>query len=99
MNGDDANKLVYAYMDMELDAANCLAFEKHVSSCKACHQRLDEEKALKSQLQAALPYYQTPDDLKDKILGNLFSDTCNQASDEEHEANINSNLLNVFVFN
>lgn len=97
MKCDDTKKLVYAYLDMELDAANSLAFEQHVNSCIGCRKLLDEEKLLKRQLQDALPYYQAPEGMEDKVLGNLFGNN-NQTSDERPDKTVSNGLLNTFMF-
>lgn len=71
MNCNDASILLHAYLDKQLDAANAHNFESHVKTCKKCSRLLANERALQISLQAALPYYQAPEHLEEKILNKL----------------------------
>ena len=55
----EADGLIDAYADGELDAGQTTAFEAHVETCEACRARLDAVRTLSATLRAA-PYFRAP---------------------------------------
>jgi anti-sigma factor RsiW len=50
MNCDDSRIYLPAYLDEELDVAECLRIQKHLTECADCRQAQDEQLALRSAL-------------------------------------------------
>jgi anti-sigma factor RsiW len=50
MNCDDSRIYLPAYLDEELDVAECLRIQKHLTECADCRQAQDEQIALRSAL-------------------------------------------------
>ena len=67
MNCNDAQNLIQAYADAELDAASSLELERYLSSCPACTQKLDDILNLRSALKAETLYRQPGIELRDRI--------------------------------
>jgi anti-sigma factor RsiW len=68
MTCHDAVRLLDAYVDHELDAAQTSAVEAHAAECAACRQRIAERESL-GRLVRAMPYYAAPDRLREKAAG------------------------------
>jgi anti-sigma factor RsiW len=67
VNCHDAQNLIHAYLDSELDLANSLAVEGHLRDCPACaalHERL---RALRAAVHAGSLSYAAPPDLRGRI--------------------------------
>ncbi|HEV2446598.1 MAG TPA: zf-HC2 domain-containing protein [Candidatus Sulfopaludibacter sp.] len=69
MNCAEAQELVGAYFDDELDPVNSLAVEKHVAGCAACAGELEVLGALRSAMRAQAPYYAAPAELRARVRG------------------------------
>ena len=68
MNCREAEQLLHAYIDKELDAANAFLLEQHFGTCNRCKQLLIKTQALQAQIQSAIPYYSAPTKLENTIL-------------------------------
>jgi len=55
----DVERLIDAYSDDELDAAQATGVKAHVATCPTCHQRVAERAALR-RLIRGVPYYAAP---------------------------------------
>jgi anti-sigma factor RsiW len=62
----EAERLLDAYLDGELDLARSLEFETHGESCAACVAALEHGRALKGAI-ARAPYFSAPESLRRKI--------------------------------
>ena len=60
MTCPDVERLIDAYSDDELDAAQATEVAEHVAGCPACHEWLAERVALR-RLIRSVPYYAAPD--------------------------------------
>ena len=67
MNCDQAMNLLPAYSDGELDAVQSADMEKHVLGCTECAARRDALAALRSRIQAEVPYYAAPPALHERV--------------------------------
>jgi anti-sigma factor RsiW len=67
VNCHDAQNLVHAYLDSELDLANSLAVEEHLRECPTCAARHERQRALRAALQAGSLSYTAPPDLRGRI--------------------------------
>lgn len=74
MNCDAAKPLLDAYLDKQLDAANTLAFEKHLSRCPGCQAIYDEQITLRQSIRDSLTYHYAPQGLHNKITSQLSAD-------------------------
>ncbi|HEY0702422.1 MAG TPA: anti-sigma factor [Candidatus Acidoferrales bacterium] len=59
---------VHGYLDGELDAVRAAEFERHLEECPECVAALDAQESLRSSLQRANLYENTPLGLQQKIL-------------------------------
>jgi anti-sigma factor RsiW len=62
----EAERLLDAYLDGELDLARNLECERHVESCAACAAAVERGRALKGAI-ARAPYFRAPESLRRKI--------------------------------
>jgi anti-sigma factor RsiW len=67
MDCHDAQSLMHAYLDGELDASTILEYEQHLRTCPACAPRLAEQKVLQTAMKADGLYYKAPDHLRDRL--------------------------------
>ncbi len=74
MNCDEAKPLLNAYLDRQLDAANTLAIEKHLSRCPGCQAIYDEQITLRQSIRDALTYHHAPQGLHNNIMSQLSAD-------------------------
>jgi anti-sigma factor RsiW len=73
VNCRDANLLINAYADGELDAARTLELEQHVQSCAECKCAWENIRALKKSLKQDALYFAAPADLRQRIKASLPS--------------------------
>lgn len=71
MNCNDAQNLIQAYADMELDPASSLEMEQHLRSCPACAQTLGDILRLRSTVKAGAPYHKPGPELTNRIHATL----------------------------
>jgi anti-sigma factor RsiW len=71
MNCDDAQSLLHAYLDVELDPPTVLQYEQHLRECPACARTLAEQKALQTAMTAGSLYYQAPAHLHQRLRSSL----------------------------
>jgi anti-sigma factor RsiW len=60
MNCREAQGLLCAYIDEELDLVHSLDLEAHVRECSSCAALLKRQEAVRSAVSAHAPYYQAP---------------------------------------
>ncbi|MBI1762214.1 MAG: anti-sigma factor [Acidobacteria bacterium] len=63
----EAQDLLHAYHDGELDLVRSLAFERHLQTCQTCAQRYQTQQALRSAITTGGLYYQTPAKLQRRV--------------------------------
>ncbi len=71
MDCHDAQTLMHAYLDGELDASTTLEYEQHLRTCPACAPRLAEQKVLQTAMKADALYYKAPEHLRDRLRSSL----------------------------
>lgn len=67
MECNEAQKLISAYLDEELDPVNVANFEQHLAVCKPCHDGYEQVVRLRTQLQLNLTKYTAPSHLRHRI--------------------------------
>jgi anti-sigma factor RsiW len=70
MNCEEAQQLLPAYGDGELDLPRALALEQHIESCAACTAALRSQRALRQAVRS-VPYYRAPDTLRARLRAQL----------------------------
>ncbi|MGD8783652.1 MAG: zf-HC2 domain-containing protein [Thioalkalispiraceae bacterium] len=80
MNCAEAQNLLDAYLDQQLDAANSLRIEQHLKGCMYCAREFQEMQNLKQLIQDNIEPYSAPDELQINIL-NKLTDTQKIESD------------------
>jgi anti-sigma factor RsiW len=60
MNCDETGVLLHPYVDGELDLVHSIEIEKHLKTCPACAQALENHEALRAAMQDGSFYYRTP---------------------------------------
>jgi len=63
---DQAVKLLFQYLDNELERTNHAAMEKHLQSCRSCFSHMEFEKRLKNMIRESNADT-APDDLRARI--------------------------------
>jgi anti-sigma factor RsiW len=63
----DYQTFLHGLIDGELDAANAVAYEKHLASCSACRAELESIERLREKLHAVPLRYKASDDLRKRI--------------------------------
>ncbi len=67
MNCPEAQKLIYAYCDGELDLTHSLEVESHVSACQACSRDFQNQQVLKKVLADPSLYFKAPASLRKQV--------------------------------
>ncbi len=67
MNCSEAEILVTAYADRELDGLREHAIEKHLRGCAACAAKHRDALALGTRLRAEMPYFEAPPALRERV--------------------------------
>jgi len=67
VNCDQAEPLIAAYVDGELDALRRRFVEKHLRICASCGERHADLLALRSRLRAEAPYFAAPPALAERV--------------------------------
>lgn len=75
MKCSDVNKLINAFLDQQLDAANSLKVEQHLSGCTYCNTAYLELAALQKKVRHTMDYYSAPEDLKHSIYAQFDTET------------------------
>ncbi len=71
MDCRDAQSLMHAYLDDELDASTTLEYEQHVRTCPTCAERSAEQKTIQTAMKADALYYKAPDHLRERLRSSL----------------------------
>ena len=74
MNCAEAQSLLHAYIDAELDVANSLEVERHLQQCEDCRRNYNDYQALHRAIKGETLYFQVPDLLQKRIQNSLHSD-------------------------
>jgi anti-sigma factor RsiW len=67
MDCKQAELLIHAYVDGELDLSGALTLEAHLKGCAQCRAKRDEISALSRQLRAELERYSAPKELRERL--------------------------------
>jgi anti-sigma factor RsiW len=68
---NDANLLVHAYLDNELDAGDSVQLSRHLAGCPACATSLERHSQLKNRLRQDALNYHLPDATRARVLAAL----------------------------
>ena len=75
MNCGEAQSLMHAYVDGELQAPTSVSFEEHLRDCLACSKMLTEQKELQTAMKSDALYYRAPEGLRERLQSSLHK-TC-----------------------
>jgi anti-sigma factor RsiW len=73
MNCRDAEPLLHARLDNELDVAGAITVDRHLADCRACAAQYDALQNLKQEIAAAQPAYALPPRLERKLTARFTS--------------------------
>lgn len=73
MSCRQTRELLDAYIDKELDVANTLEFEHHLSECVGCRAMWEQYQQAHDSIKVQLPYFGVPAHLENKIRTQLSS--------------------------
>jgi anti-sigma factor RsiW len=62
-----SKELLEAWLDEELDPADCAALERHIQDCASCSDAILRLREQKAKIRAAAPYYDAPPQLRQAI--------------------------------
>lgn len=68
MSCEEAERLLDAYLDGELELSQQLELEQHLSGCPECQTALEQRREFRTFFVAAAPTYKAPPELRDKVL-------------------------------
>jgi anti-sigma factor RsiW len=68
MNCEEAELLLDAYVDGEVELIPLLEFEKHQRECSACQAALQERRQFRALFNSAAPSFRAPPGLREKVL-------------------------------
>src|SRR5258708_8818992 len=71
MNCEETKILIDAFIDNELDAANSLEVERHISACRNCSVVYKKYLVMQSALKDEAMYFTAPPDLRKKITASI----------------------------
>jgi anti-sigma factor RsiW len=71
MNCAEAQSLLHAYIDAELDMANSLEVERHLQQCEDCRRDYNDYQALHTAIRGDSLYFQTPELFQKRIQDSL----------------------------
>ncbi len=71
MSCEQTQTVLHGYFDGELDAARAAEFERHLETCSECLAALEAQEKLRSAMQRAQLYEQTPVSLRRNVRANL----------------------------
>jgi anti-sigma factor RsiW len=69
MKCEDAQTLLHAWLDQELDPANAAAFSQHLSQCATCKEKAEEFAALSKAIKTGATRYTPSPELYNRIAG------------------------------
>jgi anti-sigma factor RsiW len=67
----EAQTLIHAYIDGELDLTKCLEIEEHLAACPACAQAHADVQAVRTAVQNSSLFFQTPTGLAKRVQSSL----------------------------
>jgi anti-sigma factor (TIGR02949 family) len=71
MNCQEAQAVLHAYLDRELDPSVSLQYEQHMRECPTCGKALAEHQAMRSALHAESLYFPAPAELRERLRSSL----------------------------
>jgi len=78
MNCEEATKLMDGYLDGELDPITSQTIERHLRDCPECARTHEAHRALVHSIGSAMPYYNAPSGLRERIQFSLREETAEQ---------------------
>ncbi|MFC3419905.1 anti-sigma factor domain-containing protein [Salinicoccus hispanicus] len=79
MNHKEACDLLIDYYNDQLEPEEKEAFRQHLKTCDSCQEELAEWEALNAELIEAIPLVDPPEGMKNRVLGNVFSEETPQS--------------------
>jgi anti-sigma factor RsiW len=67
----DAQTLMHAFLDAELDPSVSLQYEQHIGECPACGKALAEQRSVQTQMKADSLYFAAPEGLRERLRASL----------------------------
>jgi anti-sigma factor RsiW len=68
MEHEEAEQLLPAYMDQELDVVDALAVEHHLARCAACRLELEEQRSASLRTRQGARYFEAPPALQARLM-------------------------------
>jgi len=78
MNCEEATKLMDGYLDGELDPITSQTIERHLRDCPECARTHEAHRALVHGIGSAMPYYNAPSGLRERIRSSLRGEAAEQ---------------------
>jgi anti-sigma factor RsiW len=78
MNCEEATNLMDGYLDGELDPITSQTIERHLRDCPECARTHDAHRALVHSIGSAMPYYNAPSGLRERIRLSLREEAAEQ---------------------
>ncbi len=78
MNCEEATKLMDGYLDGELDPITSQTIERHLRDCPECARTYEAHRALVRSIGSAMPYYNAPSGLRERIRSSLREEAAEQ---------------------
>jgi anti-sigma factor RsiW len=72
VNCTEAQRLLHAYIDAELDMGNTLEIEEHLQQCTACLQTYNNAQALRTAIKTNSLYFHAPEKLQQRIQSSVL---------------------------
>jgi anti-sigma factor (TIGR02949 family) len=72
MNCTEAQRLLHAYLDAELDMADTLEVEQHLQTCTACGETYNNYQELRTAIKTSSLYFQAPEMLQKRIRSSVL---------------------------
>jgi len=85
MKCNEIVKLLHAYLDKQLDAANTINVEQHLKGCTHCNAEYQALVELQHSVTENIQYFSAPDNLKTKILAGLQNETTSSSASETNK--------------
>lgn len=85
MNCREAESVLNASIDGELDLIRQVELEEHLTHCPHCAQQEQQLRLLRSAVSAAAPYYQAPESLRARIVANIAAEEAPLGREEEND--------------
>jgi intracellular sulfur oxidation DsrE/DsrF family protein len=80
MNCLEAEQLLHAYLDQELDLVTSLAFEKHLGTCAGCQRKVARQKSVRQAVAQHAHYFRADAAVRKAVCTNIKELACAEES-------------------